>query len=99
MNYLSFFESATLCSLVAVRASKLRGGWQHRVGSLSLGHMLVLEKCFEVRKRESLGKECVPYKEGQLAESSSKAFSPNGYTAEGEFSVFAGHDASEAWGS
>lgn len=77
------------------RASQLKGGWQQRVGCLPLGHMLVVEKCFEVRKRESLGKECVTYKEGQLAKSSSKAFSPNCCPAEGESSTF---DASEAWG-
>lgn len=47
------------------------------VSYLPLRHMSVLGKCFEVRKREPLGEVCAPYKEGQLAERSSKAFSPN----------------------
>lgn len=53
-NYLSFFESMTLCLLLAVRTSELRGRWEH----LPLGHMLVLEKCFEGRKGDALGKQC-----------------------------------------
>lgn len=82
---------------MAVRASKLRGGRPRRIGYLSLGHMLVLGKCFEVRKGEPLGKECVPYKGGQLATYSSRAFSPNCCLAEGEPFIFVGN-ASEAWG-
>lgn len=55
---------------------KIKGGRRHSC-YLPLGHMSVLGKCFEVRKREPLGEVRAPYKEGQLAKRSSKAFSPN----------------------
>lgn len=82
---------------MAVRASKLRGGCQPRVGYLPLGHLLVLARCFEVRKTESLGKECEPYKGEQLAKCSSRAFSANCYPAEREPLIFV-DNASETWG-
>lgn len=80
-----------------MRTSKLRGGWQPRVGYLPLGHLLILARCFEVRKTESLGEECMPYKGGQLAKCSSRAFSPSCYPAEREPLIFV-DNASEAWG-
>lgn len=63
---------------------------------MPLGYLLVLGKCFEVRERESLGKECVPYKEGQLAMCPSRAFKSKALPAKSE-PIFVGN-ASEALG-
>ena len=91
-----FFELMTLCSVLAVRASELRGRWEHSIGCLPHGHMVALEKCLEGGKRVTR-QESAPYEGGQVAKNSSKAFHPNSCLAEGQPPVFAG-DASEAWG-
>lgn len=69
-----FFELMTLCSLLAVRASELRGRWEHRVGRLPHGHMVVLEKCLEGGKRESLGKKVHLTREDKLQRIPPKLF-------------------------